>query len=107
MRLGDFEKKVFQLQMSHVFSLFILAENKKCKFRIKCHPGTYYLNFKIKTRIDSVCLGIWSLNLIYQFLTIAYLILLCGPNLHRLQTLEDYEKHKGNANSNHECIYQY
>ena len=56
--------------------------------------------------IDNVCLGFWSLNLIYQSLTIAYLILLCGdveydpgPNLHNLQTLEDYEKHKGNANS--------
>ena len=50
-------------------------------------------------------LGFWSFNLKYQFLTTSYLILLCGdvesnpgPNLHNLQTFEDYEKHKANAN---------
>ena len=39
-----------------------------------------------------------------QFLTITYLILVCGdvefnpgPNLHNLQTFESYDKHKANA----------
>ena len=59
--------------------------------------------------VDNVCLGFWSLNLKYQFLTITYLILLCGdiesnpgPNLHNLQTFESYDKHKANANL-HPC----
>ena len=55
--------------------------------------------------IDNVCLGLWSLKLIYQCRTIIYLTLLCGdfesnpgPNLHKLQIFEDYKKHKSNAN---------
>ena len=38
MRLGDFEKYVFLLEISRVFCLFFLAENKKFKCSIKCHP---------------------------------------------------------------------
>ena len=94
------------LQIHHA-----LAENKKCRCSIKCHPSTsIYLIFKNKTMVDNVCLGFWSLNLIYQFLTITYLILLCGdvesnpgPNLLYLQTFEGYEKHKANANL-HPCF---
>ena len=72
--LGDF-KNVFFLENSRIFSLF--AENKKFKYSVKCHPSTsIYLIFKNKTRIDNVCVGFWSLNLIYQFLTITYSILL-------------------------------
>ena len=44
--------------------------------------------------VDNVRLGFSSLNLIYQFLTITYLILLCGdvesnpgPNLFNLQNI--------------------
>ena len=44
-------------------------------------------------------------GLIYQFLTIPYLILLCGdvesnpgPDLQHLETSEDYEKYKAKAN---------
>ena len=55
--------------------------------------------------IDNVCLGFWSLNLIHQFPTIAYFILLCddiesnpGLNSHNLKTFEEYEKNKENAN---------
>ena len=89
------------MEISRVFSLFFLAENKKCKCSINCHPSTsIYLIFKNKTMVDNVCLGFWSLNLIYQFLTITYLFLLCGdvksnpgPNLHNLQTFESYDKH--------------
>ena len=78
---------------------------------IKCHPSTsIYLIFKNKTMVDNVCLGFWSLNLIYQFLTITYLILLCGdveynpgPNLLNLQTFKGYENYKANANL-HPCF---
>ena len=60
--------------------------------------------------VNKVCLGFWSLNLIYQFLTITYLILLCGdvesnpgPNLLNLQTFDGYKKRKANANL-HPCF---
>ena len=84
---------------------------KICKCSINCHPSTLiYLLFKNKTMVDNVCLGFWSLNLIYQFLSITYLILLCGdvesnpgPNLHNLQTFGSYDKHKANANL-HPCF---
>ena len=63
--------------------------------------------------VENVCLRIWSLNLIYQFLTITYLTQLCGdvksnpgPNLHNLQTLEDYEKHKANQTNIHALYIQ-
>ena len=56
-RLGDFEKYVFLLEISRVFCVF-LAENKKCKCSLKCHPSTStYLIFKNKTMFDNVCLG--------------------------------------------------
>ena len=54
MRLGDFEKYVLLLEISRVFCLFFLAENKKCKCSIKCHPSTsIYLIFKNKTMVDN------------------------------------------------------
>ena len=47
----------------------------------------------------------WSLNLIYQFLVITYLFLLCSDvesnpehKLHNLVTSQDYENRKANAN---------
>ena len=40
LRLGDFEKYVFLLEIFRFFSRFFLAENKKCKYSIKCLPGT-------------------------------------------------------------------
>ena len=45
MRLGDFEK--------YVFSLFFLAENKKCMCSIKCHMKntSIYLIFKKKKKL--------------------------------------------------------
>ena len=55
--------------------------------------------------VDNICLGFWSLNLIYQFLTITYLILFCvdvesnpGAYLLYLQTFEGYDNRKAKAN---------
>ena len=60
--------------------------------------------------VDNVCLGFWSLKLIYQFLTITYIIILCGdvesnprPDLLNLQTFECFGKHKANSNL-HPCF---
>ena len=92
---------------------FYAVGNKKCRCSIKCHPSTSIdLIFKNKTMVDNVCLGFWSLNLTYQFLTKTHLILLCGdvesnpgPNLLNLQTFEGYEKHKANANLHPSFVY--
>ena len=59
-------------------------------------------------------IGFWSLYLLYHFLTITYIILLCGdvestsgPNLHYLQAFEDYEKQDKFKLVSMFCIYKY